>query len=93
MDVIGWVCICIENNCIVCDIVQVGDCLLFGYNVFIGLCKEIGVVDVFFFYCLVEGSEGYEVEFVLLGDSFFVVLGFVNDFNEFYIYYKNICLL
>ena len=26
-----------ENNCIARDIVQVGDLLLFGYNVFIGL--------------------------------------------------------
>ena len=39
MDVIGRVRIRTENNCIARDIVQVGDCLLFGYNVFIGLRK------------------------------------------------------
>ena len=57
MDVIGRVRIRTENNCIARDIVQVGDCLLFGYNVFIGLRKETGVADVFSLYRLVEGGE------------------------------------
>ncbi|WP_162950638.1 DNA repair ATPase, partial [Pseudomonas aeruginosa] len=89
MDVIGRVRIRTENNCIARDIVQVGDCLLFGYNVFIGLRKETGVADVFSLYRLVEGSEGYEAEPVPLGDSFLAAPGFVNDFNELYTYYKN----
>ena len=84
MDVIGRVRIRTENNCIARDIVQVGDCLLFGYNVFIGLRKETGVADVFSLYRLVEGSEGYEAEPVPLGDSFLAAPGFVNDFNELY---------
>ncbi len=70
MDVIGRVRIRTENNCIARDIVQVGDCLLFGYNVFIGLRKETGVADVFSLYRLVEGSEGYEAEPVPLGTAF-----------------------
>lgn len=93
MDVIGRVRIRTENNCIARDIVQVGDCLLFGYNVFIGLRKETGVADVFSLYRLVEGSEGYEAEPVPLGDSFLAAPGFVNDFNELYTYYKNTRLL
>jgi hypothetical protein len=36
-----------ENNCIARDIVRIGDRLLFGYNVFIGLKKETAVADVF----------------------------------------------
>ena len=93
MDVIGRVRIRTENNCIARDIVQVGDCLLFGYNVFIGLRKETGVADVFSLYRLVEGSEGYEAEPVPLGDSFLAAPGFVNDFNELYTYYNNTRLL
>ena len=60
MEVIGRVRIRTENNCIARDIVQVGDCLLFGYNVFLGLKKETRVEDVFSFYRLVEQAEGYE---------------------------------
>ena len=35
-----------ENNSVPVDIVQVGGELLFGYNVHIGLKREIGVADV-----------------------------------------------
>lgn len=38
-----------ENNCVARDIVQVGEQLLFGYNVFIGLKKETKIADVFSF--------------------------------------------
>lgn len=93
MDVIGRVRIRTENNCIARDIVQVGDCLLFGYNVFIGLRKETHVADVFSLYRLVEEGEGYEAEPVPLEGSFLAAQGFVNDFNELYTYYKNTRLL
>ena len=36
-----------ENNCVPRDIAVVGDHLLFGYNVFIGLKRETRVEDVF----------------------------------------------
>ena len=35
------------NNCVARDIVRIGDLLLFGYNVFIGLRKETAIGDVF----------------------------------------------
>ena len=47
MNVIARVRVRTENNCIPRDIVQVGEHLLFGYNVFIGLKKETKVEDVF----------------------------------------------
>ncbi|MDN6860525.1 DNA repair ATPase [Pseudomonas sp. CAN2814] len=93
MDVIGRVRIRTENNCIARDIVQVGDCLLFGYNVFIGLRKETSVADVFSLYRLVPEGEGYEAEPVPLEGSFLSAQGFLNDFNELYTYYKNTRLL
>lgn len=93
MDVVGRVRIRTENNCIARDIVQVGDCLLFGYNVFIGLRKETGIADVFSLYRLVEGEEGYEAEPVPLEGTFLAAQGFLNDFNELYTYYKNTRLL
>ena len=36
-----------EHACVPADIVQVGGCLLLGYNVFFGMKKEVGVGDVF----------------------------------------------
>ncbi|WP_207239834.1 DNA repair ATPase [Pseudomonas sp. GW456-L15] len=93
MEVVGRVRIRTENNCIARDIVQVGDCLLFGYNVFIGLKKETSVADVFSLYRLVEEGEGYEAEPVPLEGSFLAAQGFLNDFNELYTYYKNTRLL
>jgi hypothetical protein len=93
MEVIGRVRIRTENNCIARDIVQVGDCLLFGYNVFLGLKKETRVEDVFSLYRLVEQAEGYEAEPVPLEGSFLAQASFVADFNELYSYYKNTRLL
>lgn len=93
MDVAGRLRIRTENNCVARDIVQVGDCLLFGYNVFIGLKKETRVEDVFSLHRLVETAEGYDVEAVDLAGSFLAAGSFPQDFRELYAYYKNTRLL
>lgn len=77
-----------ENNCIPRDIVQVGDFLLFGYNVFIGLKTETRVTDVFALFRLEgEGDELSMTEFPLTG-SFLSEPSFQRDFEELYRYYK-----
>ncbi len=93
MDVIGRVRIRTENNCTARDIVQVGDCLLFGYNVFLGLKKDTRVEDVFSLYRLQGQGDTWEAESVSLEGSFLAHASFVNDFNELYSYYKNTRLL
>ncbi|MBU0838162.1 MAG: DNA repair ATPase, partial [Gammaproteobacteria bacterium] len=93
MEVVGRVRIRTENNCTARDIAQVGDSLLFGYNVFLGLKKETRVEDVFSLYRLSEQAEGYEAQAVSLEGSFLAQSSFVNDFNELYTYYKNTRLL
>ncbi len=50
LEAIGRLRIRTENNCIGRDIVPVGDLLLFGYNVFIGLKTTTRVEDVFGLY-------------------------------------------
>jgi len=82
-----------ENNCVARDLVQVGDCLLFGYNVFIGLKKETRVEDVFALYRLVDTADGHDVEPVELASSFLGIDSFVQDFRELYAYYKHSRLL
>ncbi len=93
MAAIGRLRVRTENNCVPRDLVQVGDCLLFGYNVFIGLKRETQIEDVFSLYRLVEGAEGYDVEPVPLAGSFLAADSFAQDFRELYAYYKNTRLL
>ncbi|WP_284618243.1 DNA repair ATPase [Aquabacterium humicola] len=79
-----------ENNCVARDLVRIGDLLLFGYNVFIGLRKETAVGDVFALYRLAEVSD--ELEAVPLAGSFLEDPRFASDFRELYAYYKNASL-
>ncbi|SMF47327.1 ATPase family associated with various cellular activities (AAA) [Alteromonadaceae bacterium Bs31] len=78
-----------ENNCIARDIVQVGDTLLFGYNVFIGLKKETLVDDVFALFKLKGEDENLQLEEQATESSFLANRSFVQDFTELYRYYKH----
>lgn len=93
MEVVGRFRIRTEHNCVARDIVQVGEVLLFGYNVFLGLKKDTAVGDVFSLYRLEQGPEGYDVTPVDLKDSFLATPDFVRDFNELYAYYKHTRLI
>ncbi|MDT7790323.1 MAG: hypothetical protein QOF58_8742 [Pseudonocardiales bacterium] len=73
-----------ENNCVPRDIVPLGDEMLFGYNVFMGLKPETTVNDVF----AVHGKDFAAVEAPFLKDP-----KFVNDFAELYRYYRETRLL
>ncbi|WP_240639584.1 DNA repair ATPase [Pseudofulvimonas gallinarii] len=90
MEVVARVRVRTEHNCVARDIVQVGELMVFGYNVFLGLKKETQVGDVFSLYRLVPGDDdGYEVAAVELAGTFLDAPGFVNDFRELYAYYKD----
>jgi hypothetical protein len=81
LEVIGRLRIRTEHNCVGRDIVQVGDALLFGYNVFFGLKAQASVADVFGLYTLVEGTDGFDVVPVDMASSFLGEAAFVRDFN------------
>lgn len=81
-----------ENNCVARDIVRVGDLLVFGYNVFMGLRQEIRAADVFSLYRLGEGAGSEELEPVALEGSFLADPRFTLDFRELYTYYKQASL-
>lgn len=94
MEAIGRIRVRTENNCIPRDIVRVGDCLLLGYNVFIGLKKETTISDVFSIYRLIEKENDFDVASVSIEESQFLTdPRFVSDFNELYTYYKNTKLI
>ncbi len=82
-----------ENNCVARDIVRIGELLLFGYNVFIGLRKETAVSDVFALYRLAGEGDAEELQAVPLAGSFLDEPRFVQDFRELHAYYKQATLL
>ena len=93
MAVIGRTRVRTENNCSARDIAQVGNYLVFGYNVFIGLKQETRVEDVFSLYRLTDQNGEYDAEAQPLAASFLAQASFVSDFDELYRYYKNTRLL
>ena len=84
-----------ENNCVPRDIVGVGKYLLFGYNVFIGLKKEMHVADVFSLHKFEKTAEGFDFSEVPSSEAggFLKDPRFVKDFSELYKYYKDAKLL
>ncbi|SHE73220.1 ATPase family associated with various cellular activities (AAA) [Lampropedia hyalina DSM 16112] len=99
MALLGRLRVRTDNNCVGRDIVQVGDTLLFGYNVFLGLKQETRIEDVFSMYRLQEGADaegseaGYDVVPVDVRQTFLGQQSFVQDFRELYTYYKGARLL
>ena len=78
-----------ENNCQAKDLVIVGNYILFGYNVFIGLKKDTKIEDVLSLYQLRKTDQDYELKVVSSENSFLSDQKFVTDFTELYAYYKN----
>ncbi|MET1256131.1 DNA repair ATPase [Aliikangiella maris] len=81
-----------ENNCQAKDLVIVGNHILFGYNVFLGLKKETKVEDVFSLYELNENNGEFELKNIPLDQSFLADQRFQSEFNELYSYYKDTVL-
>ena len=83
-----------EDNCVPCDIVNVGGHLLFGYNVFIGLKQETKVEAVFGVHRFAKNADGsWNLDAIpIAGEdpatAFLRDPGFVKDFTELYRYYK-----
>ncbi|KAB8196854.1 AAA family ATPase [Nonomuraea phyllanthi] len=75
-----------ENNCVPRDTVSLGDVMLFGYNVFIGLKPETAVADVFAVHRFSRDGDAFRFDadkLETLEDP-----AFRKDFAELYRYYK-----
>ena len=77
-----------EHNCVARDIAAIGDTLLFGYNVFLGLKRNITVSDVFSLHQIKGDGDDIEIIDVPIQGSFLENPEFVRDFDELYTYYK-----
>ncbi|MDQ6975307.1 MAG: DNA repair ATPase [Mariprofundaceae bacterium] len=92
MKVLGRMRLRTENNCQAKDLVLVGDYVLFGYNVHIGLRRETRIEDVLSLYTLVENEGEYDLRSVGVQDAFLADRRFQTDFQELYAYYKDTVL-
>ncbi len=93
MAVVGNERIRTANNCVPRDVQPVGDTLLFGYNVFIGLKIETHVGDVLSLHHFEERDGGFAFDPVAEQASLLADPVFVKDFKELYKYYKETRLL
>ncbi len=88
MDVIARIRVRTEHNCVARDIAAIGDTLLFGYNVFLGLKRNITVADVFSLHQINVQGDDVEILDLPQEGSFLDHPEFIRDFDELYIYYK-----
>ena len=79
------------NKCVPRDMVPVGDCFLFGYNVHLGLRTELQVSDVFSVYRFEKSDHSFHL--LPEEDSFYQSIWgnkrFEEDLHNLYRYYKN----
>ncbi len=73
-----------DNNCLPRDMAAIGDTLLFGYNVHIGLRTEVKLADVF----SVFQFETSDFSFKPLSLEMIEDARFLEDFNNLYKYYR-----
>lgn len=93
MQVISRVRMRTEHNCVARDLVQVGEYLLLGYTVFIGLKKDTQISDVFSLYKKTHHQGNVDFQPEPLADTFLNEARFVADFDELHRYYKQAKLL
>ncbi|MCG8610871.1 MAG: DNA repair ATPase [Pseudomonadales bacterium] len=89
LDIKGRARIRTENNCVARDIIRVGDWMLFGYNVFLGLKTDTKVDDVFTLFQLEETESGFDIHPCDATGTFLDHSEFKTHFSELYKYYKH----
>jgi MoxR-like ATPase len=82
-----------ENRCVARDIMAVGNQLLMGYNVFVGLRKETVPGDVFQLFRIVQDGDEIGFENVADENNFLQDERFVADFTSLYRYMRNARLI
>ncbi|MCG8517369.1 MAG: DNA repair ATPase [Pseudomonadales bacterium] len=92
MSVLGRGRVRTESNSVARDVVRIGDRLLFGFNVQLGLRKALALEDVFSLYHLQDSDDGFEVTEASVADSFLADDRFRTDFRELQQYYSHATL-
>ncbi|TVU91807.1 AAA family ATPase [Vreelandella titanicae] len=93
MSLLGRARVRTENNAIARDMVRIGEQILFGFNVQLGLRKELEASDIFALYHLKDDEEGLELSEAPTANSFLTESRFVQDFKELQKYYSHATLV
>ena len=88
MAILGRARVRTEQNAIARDVIQLGQQLLFGFNLQLGLRKTLSVDDVFVLYHLDEQDDQFELTAINSAGTFLADGGFLRDFNELQQYYS-----
>ncbi len=91
---IGKVSVHTENRCTPVDMAQVGELILFGYHVFMGLKETPSIQDVLCLYQLERfkdsaGNDNFKIEPVAYENTFLDHPKFIQSFTELHAYYKD----
>lgn len=78
-----------EQNAIARDVVQLGSQLLFGFNLQLGLRKNLNADDIFVLYQLDDSNGEFELTAHSNSGTFLHDPMFLRDFNELQQYYSN----
>ncbi|MFL1406648.1 DNA repair ATPase [Marinobacter sp. M1N3S26] len=92
MTVLGRARVRTENNAVARDVVRIGDQLLFGFNLQLGLRKTLAIGDVFSLYHLEDSDDGFQVSETAIEASFLTDERFATDFRELQQYYSTATL-
>ena len=92
MNVLGRGRVRTGNNAVARDVVRLGDKLLFGFNLQLGLRKTLVIEDVFRLYHLNDGESGFEMTEAAIDGSFLKDERFATDFRELQHYYNTAAL-
>ncbi|MBL83199.1 AAA family ATPase [Marinobacter salarius] len=92
MSVLGRARARTESNAVARDVVRLGDKLLFGFNLQLGLRKTLAIEDVFRLYHLNDGDSGFEMTEAAIDGSFLSNDRFATDFRELQQYYNTATL-
>src|SRR5690554_7804860 len=82
MNVLGRARVRTENNAIARDVVRLGDKLLFGFNLQLGLRKTLELDDVFCLYHLNDSDGGFEMTEAAIDGTFLRDARFATDFRD-----------
>jgi hypothetical protein len=88
-EIIGKVNVRTDNNCVPIDMASIGEHVIFGYDVFLGMKTEVKIEDVLSLYKLKENDGKFSVEKSKVEGSFLDNKEFKQSFNELFEYYKD----
>jgi len=95
LTVVGNVRVRTENNCLPAEIISVGEHLVFGYTVHMGLKTQVEVSDAFSLHKFEQTEEGFDLPEVSLDEAPGLLQDrvFIRELEELHQYYKDPYLL